>query len=194
MSSLPGPASAGYETMPVARPFDASRAACAASLAVAAGTVLLGLLAGYLWSLLAPRAQLVMLGPGAPGLVQAETSAFIVADATFSGIVLAGGVVSGGLGYLLAVRRYGPLAMAGVAAGAAGAAFAARWVGEQSGLATFHHLVAALPAGARLTDHLTLGAGGALVFWPLAACLVAGGLEAFVTRSRRAHRQPAPPA
>ncbi len=50
--------------------------------------------------------------------------------------------------------------MAGVLAGAFGAAYLARWVGEQSGLATFHHLLATLPAGARLRDWLTLRASG----------------------------------
>jgi hypothetical protein len=162
--------------------FDASPAAIGASLAVVAGTALLGLAAGYGWSLVAPRGLLVMVGPRAAGLVQVETDAFIAADVAFCLIGLAGGVVSGALGYLLAVRRYGPLPMAGVLAGGVAAAYLARWVGEQSGLATFHHLLATLPAGASLHDSLTLGATGALAFWPLAAGLMAGGLEAFVTR------------
>jgi hypothetical protein len=167
------------------RPFDASPAAVGASLAIAAGTALVGLVAGYGWSLVAPRALLVMVSHGTANLVQAETSAFIAADAAFCLIMVAGGVVSGTLGYLLGVRRYGPLAMAGVLAGALGAAFLARWAGEQSGLATFHHLLTTLPAGARLRDSLTLRAGPAIALWPLTACLVAGGMEAWVTRGRR---------
>jgi hypothetical protein len=82
--------------------------------------------------------------------------------------------------------------MAGLIAGALAAALVARWVGEQSGLATFRHLLATLPAGARLRDSLTLGAGGALGFWVLAACVVAGGLELLIGpgrhRGRRARR------
>ena len=39
----------------------------------------------------------------------------------------------GGLGYLLGVRRYGPLPMIGVLAGAVAAGYLARWIGEQSG-------------------------------------------------------------
>jgi hypothetical protein len=167
------------------RPFDASRAAIGASLAIAAGTALLGLAAGYVWSLVAPHALLVVVSHGQASLVQAETSAFIAADAAFCLIMLAGGVVSGALGYLLGVRRYGPLAMAGVLAGGLGAAFLARWAGEQSGRATFHHLLATLPAGARLHDSLTLRASPAIVLWPIAAGLVAGGMEAWVTRGRR---------
>lgn len=194
MSELPQPAGAARpgDAGPArrsdagpARPFDASRAALGASLAVAAGTALLGLAAGYGWSLVAPHAPLVMVGHGRATLVQAETTAFIAADLTFCLIVLAGGIVSGTLGYLLGVRRYGPLAMVGVLAGAVGAAYLARWVGEQSGLASFHHLLATLPAGAHLRDSLTLRATGAIAFWPLAAGLVAGGMEAFATRDRR---------
>ena len=100
-------------------------------------------------------------------------------------IALAGGAVFGGLGYLLGVRRYGPLPMIGVLAGAVAAGYLARWIGEQSGRAGFHHLLATLPAGAHLHDPLTLRATGAIAFWPLAAGLVAGGIEAFVTRRRR---------
>ncbi len=159
-----------------ARPFDFGPMAVATSLVVAAATALLGMAAGYVWSLVAPRAMLVMVSPGAAGLIQAETSAFIVADAAFCLIALAGGVVSGGLGYLLAVRRHGPVAMLGILAGALAAGYLARWVGEQSGLHTFHHLLATLPVGAHLHDSLTLRASSALAFWPLAAGLTAGGL------------------
>ena len=116
-----------------ARPFDASPRAIGVLLAIAAGTALLGLAAGYGWSLVAPRALLVIVSHGEASLVQAETSAFIVADYAFCLIALAGGAVSGALGYLLGVRRYGPLPMIGVLAGAVAAGYLARWIGEQSG-------------------------------------------------------------
>lgn len=158
--------------------------AVVASLAVVAGTVVCGVAAGFGWAAVAPRALLVMTGPGTAGLVNVETNAFIAADAAFSLICLAGGVVSGLFGYLLAVRRYGPPAMAAVLVGALAAALAARWIGEQSGLAGFHHLLATLPTGAHLRDSLTLGANGAVAFWPLAASLVAGGLASFANPGR----------
>jgi hypothetical protein len=186
MTVLPEPPDAVRPA--AARPvqaLDLGLSAVAASLAVAAGTALLGLLAGYGWSVLAPRAELVITSHGAAGLVQVETSAFIAADAVFCLLTVAGGVVSGALGYLLAVRRHGPLAMAGVLAGALAAAYLARWVGERSGLTTFRHLLATLPTGAHLRDMLTLGATGALAFWPLAAGLVAGGLAAAAASGRR---------
>jgi hypothetical protein len=171
-----------------ARPFDVSPAAIGVTLAIVAGTALLGLAAGYVWWLVAPRALLVIVSHGAAGLVQSETSAFIAADGAFCLIALAGGVVTGTLGYLLGVRRYGPLPMIGVLAGAFAAGLLARWIGEQPGSGTFHHLLATLPVGAHLHDSLTLGASGAIAFWPLAAGLVAGGLEGFATRDQRRRR------
>jgi hypothetical protein len=179
---LPEPARSG-ETVP-ARRLHGTAAAVVSSLAVVAGTVLLGVAAGFCWAAVAPRAWLVMTGPGSADLANPETNAFIAADAAFCLICLAGGVVSGVLGYLFAVRKQGPLAMAGLMAGAVAATFVARWVGEQWGLATFRHLLATLPAGARLRDSLTLGVGGALGFWLLAACLVAGALELLASAGR----------
>ena len=194
MPELPEPPGAARpgDAGPV-RPFDASPPAIGVSLAIVAGSAVLGLAAGYAWSLVAPRAQLVIVSHGAAGLVRPETTAFIVADGAFCLIALAGGVVCGALGYLLGVRRYGPLPMAGVLAGALAAGLLARWAGEQPGSAMFHHLLATLPVGAHLHDSLKLGATGAIAFWPLVAGLVAGGLEAFATRDQRrrgAARQP----
>ena len=163
--------------------------AVVAALAVAAGTAALGVLAGLVWAAAAPRRLLVMTAPGAAALVNTETNAFIAADAAFCLVCLAGGVVSGALGYLFAVRKHGPLAMAGLLAGALAAAFVARWVGEHSGLATFRHQLAALPVGARLRDSLTLGATGALGFWVLAAGAVAGGLELVTSPGRHRARK-----
>jgi hypothetical protein len=167
--------------------------AVAAALAVAVGTAALGVLAGLGWAAVAPRPLLVMTSPGAAALVNTETNAFIAADAAFCLVCLAGGVVSGVLGYLFAVRRRGPLAMAGLIVGALAAAYVARWVGEHSGLATFQHLLATLPAGARLNDSLTLGATGALAAWPLAAAVVAGALELLVSPGRHRKRSASPP-
>ena len=184
---LPEPAR-GDQAVP-ARRWHSGAVAAASSLAVAAGTVLLGVAAGLFWAAVAPRAWLVMTGPGAAALLNPETNAFIAADAAFCLVCLAGGALSGALGYLFAVRKHGPVGMAGLIAGALAAALVARWVGEQSGLAAFRHLLATLPAGARLRDSLTLGAGGALGFWVLAACAVAGGLELLIGPGRRRGRR-----
>jgi hypothetical protein len=166
--------------------------AVVAALAVAAGTVALGVVAGVVWAAVAPRPLLVMTAPGAAALVNTETTAFIAADAAFCLVCLAGGAVSGALGYLFAVRKHGPLAMAALLAGALAAAFVARWVGEHSGLAAFHHQLATLPVGARLRDSLTLRATGALGCWVLGAGAVAGGLELVTSPGRHRARKTAP--
>jgi hypothetical protein len=163
--------------------------AVVAALAAAAGTTALGVVAGLGWAAVAPRPLLVMTSPGAAALVNTETSAFIAADAAFCLVCLAGGLVSGVLGYLFAVRRHGPLAMAGLLGGALAAAFVARWVGEQAGLAGFRHLLATLPAGARFHDSLRLGAAGVLGAWALAAAVAAGGLELVLSPGRHRRRR-----
>jgi len=184
---LPEPAR-GDEAVPAQRSRGGA-VAVAWSLAVAAGTVLLGVVGGFCWAAAAPRALLVMTSPGAASVINPETNAFIAADAAFCLVCLGGGVLSGVLGYLFAVRRHGPLAMAGLVGGALAAAFVARWVGEQSGLATFQHLLATLPAGARFHDSLALGASGALAAWALAAAVTAGGLELLVSPGRHRARR-----
>ena len=52
-----------------------------------------------------------------------------------------------------------------------------RELGQHAGLATYHHLLATLPPGAKLRAALSLGAGSAIAFWPLGAGLMAGGME-----------------
>ena len=66
------------------------------------------------------------------------------------------------------------------------AALITLWIGEHAGLASYHHLLATLPAGARLREALSLGARSAIAIWPLAAGLMAGGMElAAVLRDRQ---------
>ncbi len=163
--------------IPAARAAAGLRRGVVACLTVAAGTVLLGLAAGFLWAVVAPRPLLVMTGRGAAAVINAETGAFIAGDGWYCILCLAGGVASGLLGYLLAVRSYGPVAMIMVLVSSLAAALITLWIGEHVGLASYHHLLATLPAGARLHAALTLGARSAIAFWPLGAGLMAGGLE-----------------
>lgn len=179
------PSSAGEPVPEPVRARGAVAGTAVASFAVVAGTALLGVVAAFIWIAVAPRPLLVITSPGAAGLVNAESTAFISADGTYCLICIAGGLVSGLLGYLFAVRRYGPLAMAAVIAGAVAAAYLTRWIGEQAGLATFHHQLATLHAGARLRGSLSLGATGGLAFWPLAASLAAGGLTLLANPGKR---------
>jgi hypothetical protein len=154
--------------------------------AVVAGSALLGLIAGFAWEQVAPRAVFVVISRGSADVVNPETDAFIAADGWFCIVAVVGGVVSGLLGYVLAVRRYGPLPMLGVLGGGLVAALVARWLGEQAGKASFNARLAVARPGAYLRAPLTLGAHSALAFWPLAAGLVAGGIAGLaLLRERR---------
>ena len=140
------------------------RWALLALIATAAASVLLGLLIGLIWSAVAYVSD-------------SETDAFIVADAWFCLLTAVAGLVCGLAGYLLAVRRHGAPALAGLVLGGVAASWLAMWVGQQQGLAGFRSRLAASPAGTRLREPLVLGGHGALAFWPLFVGLLVGSVE-----------------
>jgi hypothetical protein len=160
-------------------------AALAAFAVVVAGTAALGAAAGLLWMSLAPRALAVVIGPGSANVVNPETSAFIAADGWFVLLTAAGGIMSGLLGYALAVRRHGALAMTGILAGGLAATLIAMWIGQHSGAAAFNRSLAIGRPGTLLRVPLALGGHGPLAFWPLAAGLTAGGIELIVALRER---------
>jgi hypothetical protein len=160
-------------------------AAFIAIAGVIAGTAVLGLGAGLLWAAIAPRALVEVVGPGSADLINPETNAFIAADGWFTLLTVAGGLVSGAAGYALAVRRNGPPAMAGVLTGGLAAALLAKWIGQRSGASAFNHSLAAGHVGLLLRDPLMLGGLGVLMFWPLAAGVVAGSMELISQRPWR---------
>lgn len=142
-----------------------------------AASALLGLLTGFIWSAVAPRALLVVQGHGVAYVVNSETNAFIVADAWFCLLTAVAGLVCGLAGYLVAVRRYGALPLVGLLLGGVAGSWLAMWVGQQQGLAGFRARLAASPAGTRLREPLVLGGHGALAFWPLFVGLLVGSVE-----------------
>jgi hypothetical protein len=132
----------------------------------------LGVVAGLIWAALAPRALLQEVGSGEAQVVNAETSAFILADAWFCLITAVGGLITGIVGYRLLVRRAGWTAAAGLVLGAVAAALLALWTGEHIGLGTYNHLLASSQDGTFFRASLALGAKSALAFWPGLTCLV----------------------
>ena len=171
------------------------------SLAILISSALVGLAGGVAWAALAPRALYVVVGRGSADVVNPETTAFIAADAWYCLIGAFGGIMIGLTGYLLAVRRYGPAPMAAILGGSVVAGGLARWVGEHQGLHQFNHQLLTAHQGAFL--HAPLGLAGdtavtfwptfaslpAVAFWPLAGCLVAGGIVFIsVLRSRSGAR------
>jgi hypothetical protein len=154
---------------------------------------LLGIAGGLAWAGLAPRAVFQVSSPGTAYVVNPETSAFIAADGWFSIVAVAGGILIGVAGYLIGVRRYGPLPAAGVLAGAVAAAFLASWTGRNVGLTAFRHQLSVARAGALIRQPVVLGAHGALAFWPLAAAAAVGAIELTAAlRDRRRHPRPGP--
>jgi hypothetical protein len=175
----PGPAGAASIWRP-------APGAVLALAAVLAGNLLLGLAGGLAWEHLAPRALFVVVSTGAASVVNPETSAFIAADGWYCVVAVASGLLAGLLGYVLAVRRYGPLPMIGVLGGGLAAALVALWVGQRSGVPRFDARLHAARSGTLLRAPITLGSHGALALWPLAAGVIAGAIEAAaLLRERR---------
>ena len=135
-------------------------------MAALAGSAVLGVAAGVIWAAVAPRALLQEVGPGEAELVNAESHAFIVADAWFCLIVAVGGAITGVVGYRLLVRRAGWTAAAGLVLGAVAAGLLTLWIGENIGLGPYNHLLATSRNGAFFHASLGLGAKSALAFWP----------------------------
>jgi|SRR5262245_30642908 len=158
------------------------------ALAILIGSGLLGLAGGLLWTHVAPRAVYVVIARGSADIVNPETSAFIAADAWYCLIGVVGGLIIGLAGYLFAVRRHGPVPMIAIVAGSVIAGIAARWIGEHQGLHQFDRQLLTVHEGTLLHAPLALAGDTkaaiwppvaslpAVAFWPLAACVAAGGI------------------
>ncbi len=145
------------------------------------GSVVVGLLAGLIWGAVAPKAVYVVVARGSADVVNPETSAFIVADAWFCLIAVVSGLIIGIVSYRLAIRKYGPLPMLAILVGSTLAGCAARWIGQNLGLAKFNSELLTSHQGAILHAPPVLGAQTtilwpAIAFWPLAACIIPFGL------------------
>jgi hypothetical protein len=156
----------------------ATRAALIVLLAVLAATAVIGVPAGYIWALLAPRALAQVVSRGAANVVNPETTAFIAADAWFVLIAAIGGLLTGIIGYLLVIRRRGAPAALGLILGGLAAAALMLWIGDNYGHAAFQHRLLTDPNGTYLHAALSLGSKSAVVFWPMLAALVIAVPEA----------------
>jgi hypothetical protein len=160
-----------------------------------AGSAVLGLIGGLIWGELAPRAVLQEIGGGTAELVNAETSAFIGADAWFCGIAVVAGLITGVAGYRFLVARAGeharPAATAGLVLGAIAAALVMMWLGEQIGLSAYNQHLASSPKGTLFPASLALGAKSALALWPMFTAIVVLVAE---WGTRHEDRPPEPPA
>lgn len=142
---------------------------------------MLGIPAGLIWAAVAPRALLEEVSKGAAQVINAETSAFIAADAWFCIVCGIAGLVSGVLGYLLLIRRHGPgfgaLAAAGLIIGALAATIIALWIGQHAGSSGYQHNLADAATGTRFLASLSLGSKSALAFWPMLTAIIIALIE-----------------
>jgi hypothetical protein len=176
------------------------------------GSAVLGLLGGLLWGEVAPRALLQEVGTGEAEIVNAETHAFIGADAWFCMIAAVAGLITGVLGYRFLIGRRGAesgdnqghggqgerglghvgraSAAAGLILGALVGALIMMWLGGQIGLSGYDHALATSRNGTMFDASLSLGAKSALAFWPLLTSIVILVAE---WSSRRTAEPPPPP-
>ena len=156
---------------------DASTRSTVAWFAAAlVGSAVLGLLGGLIWGEVAPRAMLQEIGAGTAELMNAETRAFIGADAWFAGIAVVAGLLTGIIGFRLGVSRRSGGARAVVATGlilgGVAGAFVMRWLGQQIGLSAYNQHLASSANGTMFASSLALGATSVLAFWPMFTAIV----------------------
>jgi hypothetical protein len=150
----------------------------------------LGLPAGLLWTVVAPRTTYV-IAAGQAVVGDPETQTLIAADGWFAVLTAAAGLLCGVVAYVLAgrLRELGLLAALGI--GGTAASLLAWWVGTLVGRSAFQHEVRTARAGTAAKGTLDLHATGVIIAWPLLALVVFGLLEALDV-ARRERRLPAP--
>jgi len=186
--------------MPGAQPSPSRASVLVAAGGVLLGSAIAGLLGGLIWNAVAPRAAYIVISRGSADVVNAETTAFIAADAWYCLIAVVGGLIIGIASYRLAVRRYGPMPMAALLTGSVVAGWAARWVGQNLGLSHFNAQLLTSRQGTILHAPPVLGADTSMIlwpaiaFWPLAACLIPATLMFLSTlRGRQPSSRAWPP-
>ena len=139
-------------------------------------SVLLGLLGGLIWHVVAPRPLLQQVGAGTAEVINPETRAFMGADAWFCAIGAVAGLLAGIIGYRIGIARRSFAARTavtiGLILGAVAGGYAMLWLGQEIGLSAYQHQLADAATGATYRASLTLGSKSALAFWPLLTSVV----------------------
>ncbi|MCL2583243.1 MAG: hypothetical protein FWE35_12390 [Streptosporangiales bacterium] len=168
-------------------------------------SAVLGALLGLLWGEVAPRAVLQQVAAGEATIMNAETRAFIVADAWFCGIALIAGLITGIAGYRFLIARVGAAGdrdaylrraagAAGLILGALAGALLMMWIGGLIGLSAYQHALATSHPGATYQSSLSLGAKSGLAFWPLITSMMILVAEWSARRDSRSAPEAAPAA
>jgi hypothetical protein len=150
-----------------------------------------GVLAGFVWLWLAPRAMAVADGKGKTGLLDPGTKAFAGADVTFLFTAIVAGVLCGAVAAIIA-RHRGVAVSAALAAGGTIAAVLAAWFGRTLSGGPANHWAHQVAAG----NHryfIELTTRQYLVAWPMAALAVTF-VVALLTPDRPVEVEPTEPA
>lgn len=119
-----------------------------AGLAALGIAVAVGIPVGALWSVLAPRVEVVMTRNG-PDLTDYQTEAFMGADGVFAVLGFAAGVVLAVCVWVWLRRRRGPAVLAGLTVGSLVGAWIAWRLGRQVGLEAYRQLLDGAEVGWR---------------------------------------------
>ncbi|GAA3468148.1 hypothetical protein GCM10018965_027010 [Nonomuraea roseola] len=149
----------------------------------------LGVPAGLVWSLIAPRAPYALTGEG-PVLADPATQSLIAADGWYAVITGALALACAVVAWNLARTRRLEVLL-GLAAGGGLAAFVTYWVGTTFTLGAVTVEAQALGPGVKVVaGALELTAKGVLVTWPLLAVGMFGIMEAVVAYRESPLRRP----
>jgi hypothetical protein len=155
------------------------REAGAAAL-TAVGVVVVGLLAGVVWLMVAPR-PVYVLAAGEAVLDPFTSHAYFDADGRFAVVALVAGAICGAVAFAL-FRGRGIGALIGLTVGGALAAVVAWRLGHWLGPDPVVDQIGHLAEGARVEAPLNISARGVLLLWPMASVLVFFALTAGLTR------------
>lgn len=139
-----------------------------AGLVTLAVTILAGAPVGLLWSLLAPRVEVMVVGKEV-NLVEAYADGFIAADAYFFAAVFVAGLVAGVAACKLA-SAHGPVVVLTLAAGGLIAAYVAMTVGYEVGAPALREALQRSD-GKVFELPVKVQAREAMIGWPLASML-----------------------
>ena len=151
----------------------------------------LGVVAGFMWLWLAPRAMAVSDGKGKTGLLDPGTKAFAGADVTFLFITIGAGLLCGIVAAIIA-RHRGMAVSVALAAGGTVAALLAAWIGRTMSGGPAKHWASHVANG----NHryfLELATRQYVVAWPMAALAVTF-VVALMTPDRPVEIVPTEPA
>lgn len=153
------------------------------------GAVLLGAPAGLLWSVLAPRAEVVRTD-GETVYPHSEPSAVIAADGWFTVVTAVSGLVCGAAVYLLGRRhlhgRTPEIAtLAGLSCGGLLGSLTAARVGELVAATAAQQRAGTSSPGTHIAALLELHALGFIVIWPIVAVIVFTVVLALRTAGRK---------